>query len=357
MIRVLLTIIFITVFPAIVGSMYLTLAEGGRVRRLAFSWIYGQMTLWAAFLLLGIPMILMEKNYAQVRTAYAVLSGVLCLIGAVVTALRLTRKKGEGKAERGAALSKAAKLLWIAFAVLFLVQIVCALFLAYNDGDDSYYVAITTYCQGEKPLYRTIPYTGYSTELSVRHALAPFPVWVALLAEISGLGGAAASHLIMPVFVLSLAYALFYLIGTKLFGAKENAKDWQVPLFLCFAALLVLFGGYSLYSPENFLLVRAQQGKAVFASVVIPSLIYLLMLLLERMERGEKQSKLIWLLVVFAMTSGCLCTSLGGFMLCVLLGLTTLCAAILYRKWKVLIGAFFGVLIPVAVAVLYVGWP
>ena len=360
MIRILLACMGITIFPWMVGSILTPSKERGE--RLLFSWIYGQIALWAAFLVLSVPMILIGKNYAQVRTAYALLGVVLFVTAMGVTLLRWLRRKKTGavawadeQRESWFGKSQWARILWIAFACILLIQVLCALLLAYEDGDDAYYVAITTYCQGEKPLYRIIPYTGFTTELQARHALAPFPVWVALLAEASGLSGAATSHVMMPLFVLFLTYGLYALIGRRLFRTQHGqGKDWALPLFLCFVSLLIMFGGYSIYSPENFLIVRAAQGKAVFANVVIPALIYAVMLLLEGLEKQEKLPLQLWLVLFLIMTTGCLCSSLGGFLLCVFLGAAVFCACICYRRWKLLIGGFVAMLVPMVVAALYV---
>lgn len=359
MIKILLACAGITIFPWVVGRPLAPSRERGG--RLLFSWIYGQLVLWAAFLVLSVPMILIGKNYAQVRTAYAYVCVALFVIacGATLFPWLRRRKTGEGagadgKMEPWLGKKRWTQALWVAFACILLVQVLCALFLAYEDGDDAYYVAITTYCQGEKPLYRIIPYTGFTTELQARHALAPFPVWVAILAEASGLSGAATSHVMMPLLVLLMTYGLYALIGRRLFQTQtEQGKGWTLPLFLCFVALLIMFGGYSIYSPENFLVVRAAQGKAVLANVVIPALVYAMMLLLEALENQEKVPSRLWVVLFAIMTTGCLCSSLGGFLLCIFLGLTVFCACICYHRWKLMVGAFVTMLVPMVVAALY----
>ena len=36
------------------------------------------------------------------------------------------------------------------------------------------------------------------------------------------------------------------------------------------------------------------------------------------------------------MTTGCLCSTLGALLVCMLIGVTGLCAAVCYKKWKFL---------------------
>ena len=359
MIGIFLTCALLILFPMMIGSIYLPLKDKGD--RLLFSWVFGQITLWAGFLAISVPMILVSKRYSQVRTAYFALCAGLLVIACVVALVR--RKKGGGKLpkitlfQNVKKLGKAELFLWILFLTILCVQLFCVFFLAYEDGDDSYYVAITTYCRYDKRLYQIEPYTGYTTPLEVRHALAPFPVWVAVLAELSGLSGAATSHLVMAAFVLLMAYGFYYLIGERLVDQEDPEKSWKRPLFMTACALLVTFGGYSIYSPEKFLITRSAQGKTVLANVIIPAVIYLIMITMERLEKKERISNLLWMALFMTMTAGCLCSSLGGFLLCVLVGLGMLCGAIAYGRWKLLIGAFFSMLSPMLIVILYVFLP
>ena len=363
--RIILTCIAVAAFPALVGTLYVP----GKVRAksLLFSWIFGLLTLFAGFEVLCVPMILLEKNYAQVRTAYVLFCAALLVLAAVF--FFVFRKDVNPKKENEAAKDEPQKdgaksgeslwerrftiALWVLFAILVLIQIFCIFFLSYEDGDDSFYVAITTFCNGEKPLYRTIPYTGMPTSLDARHALAPFPVWVATLAELSGLSGAATAHVFMPLLVLPLTYCLYFLIGKRLLSSKEHEESFRMPLFMCISALLVLFGGYSIYSPENFLLVRASQGKAVIANVVIPALLYLLMLLLEKLENKERFPFRFWCALFVTMTAGCLCSTLGGILLCMLLSITLFCAFLSYGRLKLIILLLPTMAVPLVMAGLY----
>ena len=363
MIRIILACILTAALPIIVGTLFFPFEK--RVWRVAFAWICGQMTLWTGFLLISVPMILSNTNYVRVRTCYALFCGGLCLLAGTTACFRFFKKKKSAQprgelmsdAGKGERLSKAALLLWVIFAGIVLLQILCAVLLQYDDGDDSYYVAITTFCQGDGLLYHAIPYTGASTDLDARHALAPFPIWVAVLAETFGVSGATASHLVMPIYVLLLSYLLYGLIGKRLLKAREDAADWMLPLFLCFAGLLVTFGGYSIYSPEQFMIVRSSQGKAVLANLVIPSLILFMLCFLERLEQKARIPISIWAALLVTIVSGCLCSTLGGFLLCFLLGIVVFCACIVYRRWKIWAGFLLMTVIPVGMAAIYVILP
>ena len=117
--------------------------------------------------------------------------------------------------------------------------------------------------------------------------------------------------------------------------------------------LMYLFGGYSDYSAENFLLVRATQGKAVIANVIIPVLIYLLFRLMTYLESKQTPKMVYWLLLVLTMVAGCLCSTLGTVLTCMIVGVVGLCIAVVYKNWKVLIPLMLSCVIPAVFALLY----
>ena len=360
-IRILLAIMMITVLPATVGMIFRPARSEGR--GVLFAWIYGQICLWAAFLVICVPMVLTGAMFPQVELAYFSVCGAAFVFALILLFVR--RKKavhaagektfGAKKAgENGrAGHDKAAMALWCVFASFVLLQVFCGFYLQYEDGDDAYYVAITSYSKEVHALYRNIPYTGAYTGLDLRHALAPLPVWVGVLADVAGLSGAITAHVVMPILILCMTYGLYYLLGENLMG-EEKKKSWTMPLFMSFAALLVTFGGYSIYSAENFLIVRAGQGKAVLANVVIPALVYLTSLLLHRLEKRENVQASLWALICATMTAGCLCSTLGTFLLCVFICVASVCAVIAYRRWTILFGVVISMLMPVVMASLYV---
>ena len=77
-------------------------------------------------------------------------------------------------------------LLWLCFLALLAFQLVQAVRMAYADGDDAYYVAISAITQDAENMYVKLPYTGGETGLDARHGLAPFPIWISFLARMAG---------------------------------------------------------------------------------------------------------------------------------------------------------------------------
>ncbi|MBP5223235.1 MAG: hypothetical protein J6Z35_08765 [Lachnospiraceae bacterium] len=367
-IRVLMICIVTYGCSAVVGSVFACGKRGAE--KLVFSVAAGFSVLWAGFLVICVPMILRRMYFADVYRVYLAFCLVAFVTGSIVWIRRIILGKkavsaaGKSSFEKSGDIRRILKqnvfkseegralLLWMLFFVFLLLQLILVFFLAYEEGDDAFYVAVTTFSKDMGRLYTNSAYMGNYVGLDARHALAPFPVWVAVLAQLSGLSGAAASHVVLPLIMIPLTYGLYYLFGRKLF-VKENDTKWKLPLFLCFAELLVLFGGYSSYAAENFLLVRAGQGKAVLANGIILLLLYLLLECMERLERKEAPGFVLWCLIFLTVSAGCLCSTQGSLLLCILLGCAALCGAAVYKRWLLLVQMLACIPVPLVVAGLY----
>lgn len=324
--------------------------------RLLFFWVSGQMLLWAGFQLLCVPCVLLELEFRCVVCGF----GVFAALSAAAGVLTVIRSKGRGPrlvTNSGQAVSgRAVPVLWACFFALLLLQLVQAVRLAYGDGDDAYYVAVSAITENADTMYQKLPYTGGTTEVDIRHGLAPFPAWIAFLSRVSGIRAVSVAHIAVPLMLIPMTYTIFYLLGKRLFAGRER----HLPLFLIFAELLVLFGDYSFYTVENFMLARSRQGKSALGSIILPMLFLLLFLLLERLGeqakdqakeqpgartggrlrdksgRPQKHGAAYWILLCCTTTAGCLCSTMGAFLMCLLLAVTGLCAAVSYRQWRVL---------------------
>ena len=337
--------------PLLVGSMFIDMDKG--VGRLPLQWVSGQFCLWAGFQLISVPFVLLGGKFIPMLYLFSGYCIVLSVLGAARSIAGWKKKKAAGASAVIPGIrrkpGRAEALLWILFAAVLLFQLVQAVRMTYTDGDDAFYVAISTTIANDDLMYRKLPYTGYSTELESRHGLAPFPVWIAYLAKLSGMEAVSVAHLVLPAVLIAFAYAVFYLLGRQLFPAKGG----KLPLYLIFTGLLVMFGNYSIYTSESFLIARSRQGKAALSGIVIPFLFYLLLLWLKRMEKQEKLPAAFYLLLLSANITGCLCSTLGGVLICMLAGIVGLLGAVSYRRWRQLLPMAFCCLPCVGYVVLY----
>lgn len=325
-VRLLWLAVLVFVLPACVGNCFAGVDKPHK--NIVFLWISGQMLLWAGFQVICVPVILTEGRLEKVVLWYGVyITGLL----AVSAVLWFRNHKGP-KAVWTQKPDREAVILWVIFGILLLLQLVLAVVMVYNDGDDAYYVAISTAAQESGKMYQKLPYTGMSTELDVRHGLAPFPIWIAWLSQMTGIATVAVAKTLLPVALISMTYGVFYLIVSRGLSQGKN-----LPLFLICTEVLVLFGDYSFYTVENFMIARSRQGKAALGSILIPMIFFLLLLLFRRLQEKQKITVGFWILLTAVMTSCCLASTMGALLACMLVGVAGICGAIAYQNRKILL--------------------
>lgn len=348
-IQILVLFLLLIVVPMLAGEIFDNREAG--ISGLMLRWVSGQMLLWAGFQLICVPLILKPKgnSFRFLILLYGIFAAAVLLMSVGVSIRRKAGGGAELPRQKGREKDKAVLLLGAAVVMLLILQQILAGILAYEEGDDAFYVATASVTASSETMYQILPYTGGTTALDARHGLAPFPIWVAMLAKLSGMHAATVSQIVLPVVLIAMAYSVFYLIACRLFPEKRRAALF----FLLLLELLVIFGGHSLYTAENFLLVRTAQGKAVLADIVIPFSFFLLLRLFEGLEKGEKPGIHFWLLLGMTMVSGCLCSTLGALLVCLLLAAGGCCAAACYGKWKILVGMTVCAVVPAIMALLY----
>lgn len=323
-------IIILGIVPILVGGCFLSVDK--RAPKLPLMWISGQLVLWAGFQLLCVPVVLKKGSFQQVVTSFSIYTGVMLLLSLLLWLLRKKQKQTRAARRISVSMTVQEKAAWLIFWGLLMFQLVQAVRLAYGDGDDAFYVAVSGMVEDSDIMYQKIAYTGWPSVLDVRHGMAPFPVWIGYLIRLSGMEVSTVNHIVMPLMLIPMTYTIYYLLADRLFAQKRE----RIPVFLIITELLVLFGDYSYYTVERFMIARSRQGKAALGSIVIPVLFFLLLLLLERMQENQRLTLGYWVLLGATMTAGCLCSTLGALLVCMLIGVTGLCAAVCYKKWKFL---------------------
>ena len=325
---------------------------------------FGYILMWALFQLIAVPFIIEAGVFPQIGSVFGGISMVLAAAGIVLFFLHL--KCGLWKTfllQGKEALNKRRMrerllplLLWGVFLAGLLFQMAQAYRLAYADGDDAFYIPLSVAATQGDLLYTRDPYTGNPTDVNLRYGLAPFPIWVAFIAAKCGVNAAVAAHSLMPLILIPLTYALYLEFGKLLCSGivpPEKEKGIFLPLFMIFMMLLQIFGNYSIYPASTFLLTRTRQGKAALGNVIVPFFILLLgKMAKEVKEQGKSRGQnVLWLMA--AMTAGCLCSTMSGFLCSMLVMLTVCLIFLLYRKPSVLLQGMLGCIPGIAYALLY----
>ena len=77
----------------------------------------------------------------------------------------------------------------------------------------------------------------------------------------TGISTVVVAKTLLPVVLISMTYGVFYLLGSRILFSGQS-----VPLFLICTEVLVMFGDYSFYTVENFMIARSRQGKAALVA-------------------------------------------------------------------------------------------
>ena len=234
--------------------------------------------------------------------------------------------------------------LWIFPLVLIGIQLYMNIFYQYLDGDDAYYMAQSTAAVMTDHMYGFEPYTGVTTDLDMRHAMAGLPVFLSFLSKIAQIHPAIMGHTIFSTFIIAIVYLLYGKIAKLLFKGDGSS----IPLFLFFIALFQMFGNSTIYTNETFFLTRTSQGKSVFSGFLIPLLFLFLLELSKRMEterfanssqsirKNHKYSDCFIRMLLFQVAGVC-CTTMSVYLVSLILGMGILILSIRDRKPKMLI--------------------
>ena len=294
----------------------------------------GFVTMLAVFQIVAVPVILLETwGFPRIVTIYSILLAVLSAAGLIfgfpvlrgmtADARTLVAKKKRPSVETA--------LYWVIAVGLILFQMYMAYTHEFFDGDDAYYVAQSVIAEQTDVLYRILPYTGLSTSLDIRHALASLPIWEAYLARVTGIHPAIIAHSVLPLILIPLTYLVYYRIGMRLFKGAFR----KTAVFLILVSLLQIFGNTSIYTNATFFLMRTWQGKSVLCNFVLLTAVWSLLRLWETGADGEQKGKKQagwWLLMAANNVTAAMATTMGAFLLGLFIAIAGLVMAVRQKR-------------------------
>ena len=280
-----LTAIALIVAAALIGENLKRKGES-----LLMSVVYGFVLEWAVAFITVTPLVILGK---RLSLAVKVLIPIYMLLAAVglVRAILRARKNKEKNARVPFSPSE---IIYLGiFVGLILFELYKTIFYAYADGDDAYYMATARAAEASDTMYRLDPYVGIPIGINPRYAIAPFPMWIAVLARISAIDTATFSFTILSPVLILVTYFLFNEISKLLFGAEDREKRY---MFLVLAAVFEMFSNVSTSTAGTFMLTRARQGKEALACIILPLLFYELFYILK----AEGQVKITDFLILIS---------------------------------------------------------
>ncbi len=258
---VILFLILILV-PFLMGCLF-----KGEGKGCAVFLVYGFGVEWATFFVLAVPAIILKRSLSEL--IYPVLG--LWLMAALAGAISFFKMKK--RRIEWSPLTKSEIIYLGIFLALVAFQLYKAVFYAYADGDDAFYVATSQIANASDKMYLTDAYKGGGTTMEYRYALAPFPIWIAMVSRLSGVNVATVSHVMIPVVFIILTYIIYNEIAGILF-AEDKEKKY---MFLSLVAVFEMFSNVSTSTSGTFMLTRARQGKEALACIIIPLMFFLIL--------------------------------------------------------------------------------
>lgn len=250
----------------------------------------GYLTMFVTFEIVAVPIVLWVdgKSFGKLKTIYTIIALLLMATGYVLTFIQSKRGKKQFMTLKDS--FPGPKAIWLAVLLVLIYILYMAVTHTSFDGDDSYYVVQSLIAQNTGGMYNVEPYTGGSTTIDVRHAMAVFTMWVAYMGSMTGIHSTVLCHSVLPCIIIPLVLITDSQIGKELF---EDDKKKMLPTFILFMEMILLFGYVSLYTSETFLMTRTWQGKALASNFLFPIGILLMIKLSKNIH-----DKSVWLMLV-----------------------------------------------------------
>ena len=266
--KLILTVLWTAVLPSAAGLVPCALLPRrdrtpGRIILCGFLLTFGMFELAALPVLLLTPL----GDFALLVRIFRAVS-----LAAAVAGIALTAVRGGLAPRTGSRPPLKAQLLWLLFFGLLAFQLCMSYTHAFFDGDDAYYVTQSVLSYQTDTMYAYLPYTGITTTVDYRHALAMFPMWAAAVSRLASTHPTIVLHSFLPLVLIPLTDLVWVRCAAQLYAGEElRRRQAMVPAFMVGMALLQIFGNVSIYTPENFLVMRTWQGKSLLANLVLPA--------------------------------------------------------------------------------------
>ena len=324
--------------PYLTGSLFFYSSRKKEKTGIAVKTAAGLMICYAVYEVLAMAMQVLGKGFRLVSHMYLAISVVLAIAGAVFVVLELREIRfGDGGWKKY--LPAKADVYFLLALLMIAVQIGAILIMATPDKDDAFYSGLSSMSLTYDYLLERDAYNGKMLlDISKRYVISELPVYQASLSLYSGLHHLVITHNLFPLFYMPLAYGVYYQLG-KRFLEKEGYIG-AAGKFLFFFALMHLVGNYYVFSPENFLVTRIWQGKALFAAIGIPMLWICGQRAVFDPRHGGKWDEINrWLLLVCVLVACIFMGETGLFLGPFMLACQTLAACMVNKNWKRMIGA------------------
>ncbi len=282
------------------------------------------MTMAAVFQVLAVPMIFLRAPFHVLK--YVWIAVIACLL---IASVLFNYKDFKGRLKNSISIKKperAELIIWLAVVVIVVFQTYLLAGHMHVDTDDARFVAEALEAVEKDTMLQYHPLTGEFLGSPLgemnKDVTSPYPIFLGLIGELFRLPPAVAAHMILPVLLIPLCYAVYFVIGSWFFDGSRDTG-----LFLLFLGLIHLFSFESIFASGYTLLTIIWQGRSVAAMILLPLLWYVLLRMTgQAAVRPKDYVLLAATLIACAMLSGM------GVLLSLLLALAYACVCAFQKK-------------------------
>jgi len=257
---------------------------------------------------------------------YVWIAVIACLL---IASVLFNYKDFKGKLKNSISIKKperAELIIWLAVVVIVVFQTYLLAGHMHVDTDDARFVAEALEAVEKDTMLQYHPLTGEFLGSPLgemnKDVTSPYPIFLGLIGELFRLPPAVAAHMILPVLLIPLCYAVYFVIGSWFFDGSRDTG-----LFLLFLGLIHLFSFESIFASGYTLLTIIWQGRSVAAMILLPLLWYVLLRMTgQAAVRPKDYVLLAATLIACAMLSGM------GVLLSLLLALAYACVCAFQKK-------------------------
>lgn len=243
---------------------------------LTFTIFIGMLLYYSVFQLLAVPVTLLKQPLSLLSSLWAATVAVITAVS-----VWLNHKKWGAAVRNLAELQTKEKLLLLVPAVITIGMAVYVALRQIYYVDAAYYVANVTTSVFTDSINRYDPYTGYPIEeFAVRYLFSNYHIQDAVICQITGIHPLVETKTIMASVVVIISNMVMWQICNLFYEDKISDKT----AMFCLMTLIQVFNitYYITYTSSSFLFMRAYEGKAILANILVPGLFLLFGRIVQR---------------------------------------------------------------------------
>lgn len=309
--------------PYVLGTAFFQMLHMKATVKMGY--VFGWLVMLAFFEVVTVPLAFAEKSLTEVTWIYTVIIMSLCILylGSCIW-------KKEKIWQFSMNISDI-NIYAVLAIIIFILQIVVAIFFVHMDADDAYYIGTANTSLSTDTLFLVEPDTGYpSYAVNTRYAFSAIMVFWAYLSKITGIHPLIIAHTIIPIVFIAISYILWWEVGKCLL--KGNEKRW---IFFLLLNVINVFGNTSVYTQSSFLLFRIWQGKALLPNIILPSFLYFFLMLFVNKSLNRQ-----WFTIFVTVLAACCCSSMAVPLGAMVVGTGTCILVLTKRDWKIFLYGF-----------------